>query len=63
MKVEIDLFPAHAEFNQIIGLVIGVLDNNAKTKGKKKASIEKSFPSLVKLVDEINNEMQKYSIT
>lgn len=55
-----DLFEVHAEFNQITGMIFSVLENNAVNR---KITIDKAFPNFVKMVDEINSKMEKYSIT
>ena len=54
-----DLFDVHAEFNTISGIVMAALEGSVN----KKTTIEKAFPNFVKMVDEINNKMQKYAIT
>ena len=50
------LFKIHAELNQIYGAIIGILD-------KKRAPIDKAFPEFTKMLNKINDEMKKHSVT
>jgi hypothetical protein len=59
-----DFFQLHGELNQLSGMAMGVIDSNIKAGNFKKGTkITNKFPQFVKLLDKINNQMQKYSIT
>ncbi len=67
MIVEIkenEFFAVHAELNQVCGMIMGVIDNNIKAGNfRKGTSIKRKFPKFCKLLDKINNEMERYAIT
>ena len=48
-----ELLQTHAELNQIKGMILAILDKNQ--------NIEECFPEFLKIVDNVNNEMLKYS--
>jgi len=58
---EDDLIKIHAELNQITGIVMGAIAKNSQTT--EKDSIQTMFSGFVGLVDQVNEEMQKYAIT
>ncbi len=52
------MLATHVEFNQISGALIGIIGNNKTSK-----SVKKHFPRFIKILEDLNDKMEKYSIT